>query len=217
MLWLAGLMGLVGASAASVAAAPMAQDVEQALDDRVNRYAPDSARNDLLAGLDGWAVKADSAGRGIARSDPSIREDGSSLAKVHRRGGSRSQNVSDLARSDEMRFASTRPLARDSTHAPTKDTRTKVELGDWIDEGAAAEVVVYDKSRDSLMVVWDDLKGAPEEPIVRVASDPFDAEVKQIVMNDRIIAEVYGDPGLSVRDVTMISLSSALIVGLRPA
>ena len=71
--------------------------------------------------------------------------------------------------------------------------------------------------KDSLVLVWDDLDGPAEEPKVHVETDPYDDEVKHVVMNESSVAEVYGDPNLNTGDIIMIPLSSALIVGLEPA
>ena len=93
----------------------------------------------------------------------------------------------------------------------------QIMLGDWIMEGHPSEVLDYTAGKDSLMLVWDDLEEGTTEPEVEVASDPYDSEVMHIVMNGRSVAEIYGDANLTVQDVTLIPLSSALIVGLEPA
>ncbi len=92
-----------------------------------------------------------------------------------------------------------------------------VALGDWVLQGPPAEMIEYEAEKESLMLVWDDLADGADEPEVRVEHDPDDAEVMHVVMNDYSIAEVHGDPNLSAQDVTVIPLSSALIVGLEPA
>jgi hypothetical protein len=92
----------------------------------------------------------------------------------------------------------------------------KEALGDWIMRGAPAEVLDYQHTSESLMLVWDDLEADAKEPEVSVGSDPFDEEVKHVLMNGKSVAEVYGDPNLTVADLTVIPLSSALIVGLEP-
>jgi hypothetical protein len=89
-------------------------------------------------------------------------------------------------------------------------------LGDWITQGAPSEVLDYQRTEDSLMLVWDDLETDAQEPDVAVESDPFDEDVKHVLMNGKSVAEVYGDPNLTVADLTVIPLSSALIVGLEP-
>ena len=104
-----------------------------------------------------------------------------------------------------------------ATHFADRDHDAPIMLGDWITEGPPAEVLDYEPAKDSLMLVWDDLAPDGHEPTVSVERDPFDAEVMHIVMNGKSVAEIYGDPALSVADITTIPLSSALIVGLEPA
>lgn len=104
-------------------------------------------------------------------------------------------------------------VVADGVEAPSE----QIMLGDWISEGQPSEVLDYETEKDSLMLVWDDMIDGAEEPQVDVAQDPYDHEVMHVLMNGKSVAEVYGDPELSVSDVTIIPLSSALIVGLEPA
>lgn len=86
--------------------------------------------------------------------------------------------------------------------------------GDWINQAHGAEVIDYEATQESLLVVWDDTDPDAQEPSVSVSPDPDDPEVMQINMNGKVLAEVYGDSNLSAGDLTLIPLSSALIVEL---
>lgn len=94
---------------------------------------------------------------------------------------------------------------------------TNFMTGDWINQAKGAEVIDYEASRESLLVVWDDTDLDAHEPSLSVSPDPDDPEVMQVNMNGKVVADVYGDSNLSVADLTLIPLSSALIVGLSPA
>ncbi len=107
--------------------------------------------------------------------------------------------------------------------APTLDSLTDTTdpvpglPGDWLYENDDTEVLDYDAETESLILVWDDLAEGANEPEVSVEEDPFDEDVRQVMMNGKSVAEVYGDPNLNTADITVMPLSSALIVGLEPA
>jgi hypothetical protein len=235
MLWLAGLMGIVGAGAASITYFPTTPEVEDDelpqnsteeehgdLFDHMNSTAsletppdpvlealagpfeePQAASEDAY-GVDVWAHQTkedlyeEAAKTAFDSIDPFLTGE---WMPLH-----------DPDAPSHMPFLLTEML--DGTGETTQDT---FAMGDWVTKGEPAEVLDYDFDKDRLLLVWDDLAGTPKEPEVRVESDPYDPEVKHVMMNDYSVAEVYGDPNLNTGDITMIPLSSALIVGLEPA
>lgn len=89
--------------------------------------------------------------------------------------------------------------------------------GDWISQAHGPEVIDYEADKESILVVWDDTSLEAQEPSLSVSPDPDDPEVMQVNMNGKPLADVYGDPELSVADLVLMPLSSALMVGLSPA
>lgn len=199
MLWLAGLLGIVGAGAASFIISPVEDE------DAVERSdVADDAQGDLLDQI-----------KGLSESDPASGE--TLLHRIaldpNRAGIIDERGPDPLDEPDGY----DRMIAGHGDAFADRDHDAPIMLGDWITEGPPAEVLDYEPAKDSLMLVWDDLAPDGHEPTVSVESDPFDAEVMHIVMNGKSVAEIYGDPALSVADITTIPLSSALIVGLEPA
>jgi len=199
MLWLAGLLGIVGAGAASFIISPLQENEEP--------------QKPLESG-DGLGDLLDQI-KGFSESDPA-----SGTALLHRIAlDPKGAGIVDQADPDPMDA----PISYDQTIAAHGDAIAagsngdQIMLGDWISKGKPAEVLDYEPSKDSLMLVWDDLASDGREPRVSVECDPFDAEVMHILMNGKSVAEIYGDPALTVADITTIPLSSALIVGLEPA
>lgn len=94
---------------------------------------------------------------------------------------------------------------------------TNFMTGDWINQANGPEVIDYEATNESILVVWDDTDFDAREPSLSVSPDPDDPEVMQVNMNGKVVADVYGDSDLSVADLTLMPLSSALIVGLSPA
>lgn len=89
--------------------------------------------------------------------------------------------------------------------------------GDWISQAHGPEVIDYEAEKENILVVWDDTSLEAQEPSLSVSPDPDDPEVMQVNMNGKPLADVYGDPQLSVADLVLMPLSSALMVGLSPA
>jgi hypothetical protein len=89
--------------------------------------------------------------------------------------------------------------------------------GDWISQAHGPEVIDYEAEKESILVVWDDTSLEAQEPSLSVSPDPDDPEVMQVNMNGKPLADIYGDPELSVADLVLMPLSSALMVGLSPA
>ena len=204
MLWLAGLIGIVGAGAASVVITPA--ETDQPDDDETNAPEPEVDHGNLLDHIAG--LKAG----GSSQLDTLV----SDLDALGDRHSESFANTLD-PHEQEVEAAWPEHSLVPFPELPLEGTAEQISLGDWITEGKPAEAVDYDAVKDSLVLVWDDLDGPAEEPEVHVETDPFDDEVKHVVMNESSVAEVYDDPDLSTGDITMIPLSSALIVGLEPA
>lgn len=225
MLWLAGLMGILGAGAASVVVTQL--DIDEPDDDEANTYEPEETHGDLMDEIAGFTG-------GASTQLDTLVSDLDALGDLQDRDfltGAANPDLFD-ENFDELYgdglFDAEEPSppfdAAGYTPSPLphdamsfEDPAEQIRLGDWITEGKAAEVVDYDAGTESLVLVWDDLEGPATEPQVRVETDPFDDEVMHVMMNDTSVAEVYGDPDLTSGDITMIPLSSALIVGLEPA
>lgn len=195
MLWLAGLMGIAGVGAASLITFPPDDEPEEdtpMADDIIQ------TGHDLLDEID--------AQYPTSAAQPDIFE---------------------LVAEDIQAELGTTEMP--DTLAPVETLLTAIEdevfeteseevlVGDWVSQGEPSEVISYRAETESLMLVWDDMATSAKEPDVDVAPDPDDEDVMHVLMNDRSVAEVYGDPDLTAADVTLIPLSSALIVGLEPS
>ena len=203
MLWLAGLLGIVGAGAASLIVAPFENSTENE-DGELEPDASEEGIGNLLDHIRGASATDSFASETLLHR---IALDPGGAGMIDQ------DDPDDLNDSIEDDWAITEhvdPDARANGDRP-------IMLGDWIAEGHTAEVLDYEPAKDSLMLVWDDLATEGKEPLVTVESDPFDTEVMHILLNGKSVAEIYGDPALSVADITTIPLSSALIVGLEPA
>lgn len=245
MLWLAGLFCIAGVGAASFVSLPADEDesdLEPEADDGNMAELDDS--EDLFAQMnaphstDGHDVTTTMQQNDLdvlntVKTDPTQAFDGTD--GIYDLNAARPVSDSDLlpetphalsllgpnAAVDDDYWAFDSETGDDIAiaEAPTieDDTQASPALGDWIQHGAPSEVLDYQHSEESLMLVWDDLETDAPPPEVDVASDPFDDEVKHVLMNGKSVAEVYGDPNMTAADVTVIPLSSALIVGLEPA
>lgn len=244
MLWLAGLLCIAGIGAASIVSIPADQDTADADDEPDAENFPALEPNtDLLDQLD--TIAAGDAAESAWPAQPNrldvlnnIRSAGAARLGS---SGEVSQNIVERADPEIGALDETahplsligRNVDENSDHwvlegvggietdeqiaLPTTEGDQATEtLGDWIMRGAPSEVLDYQHTRESLMLVWDDLETDAKEPEVAVESDPFDEEVKHVLMNGKSVAEIYGDPNMTVADVTVIPLSSALIVGLEP-
>ncbi len=87
-------------------------------------------------------------------------------------------------------------------------------LSEWIEARDGAEGLDYEARTESLMVIWDDTETGATEPRLDVAPDREDPEIMHVSMNGERVAEVHGNSALSVADLMLIPLSSAMAVGL---
>lgn len=99
----------------------------------------------------------------------------------------------------------------DTSSAPTQDG---VPIGDWIDQRAGSDVIDYEPRTECLMLVWDDTSNGSAEPAVDVIPSPENPDVMNVSMNGETVAEVHGNSGFSITDLTLIPLSSAVAIGL---
>jgi hypothetical protein len=218
MLWLAGLLGIVSVGATSlVMHQPDVEAEPEEDDDKFPVDAPGSlAEGDMFEFFPGGS---DTEGSFDATGSDQLSE-----AFFSTQDDS-DYDVFDAAEKDEWPTSDTPaaqvlqeivedPEAAGPLDVDAEANATPVKLWDWLVQGEPSEVLDYDARSDSLMLVWDDLADGAEEPAVRVEKDPFDADVMHVLMNDKSVAEIYGDPDLTSADITMIPLSSALIVGL---
>ena len=98
-----------------------------------------------------------------------------------------------------------------------RSTDDPIALGDWIKEAQGVETMTYEPKTDCLLLVWDDGSLGAVEPDVSVVADFIDPDIVHVFMNGIPVAEVNGDPDLTVADVTLVPLSVAGLVGLSPS
>ncbi|MBW4706520.1 hypothetical protein KX928_01855 [Roseobacter sp. YSTF-M11] len=241
MLWMAGLMGLVGVGAASLVAIKPDEIEDEhedgALED--DGYTADTI--DLFDQFDTLDVSQILGGDAdeviTGTSDTDFIEGGEGDDRIDGEGGSDLifggigsdilngivddpdyAGITDTDASDYLNGGDGDDLlilgANDIAVSGAGDD--EFLLGDWITEGKGVEILDYEPAHDSLMLVWDDTSATADEPDVSVNPDPDDPEVMHISMNGVSVAEIYGDTELSVADLTLIPLSSAEAIGLEP-
>ncbi len=218
MLWLAGLVGMAGVGAAAfVGVKPDTTEEDDTLPDELMT----SGEGETLL----TQIKGHSAAGGLLHSDttvafnaPATAASGDTwgddvlneiMAEFEATGG---ETADTPAPSHETTYSSAMLNAEDVDLG--EESAVDQLLSDWIAERDGAEILDYEARTESLMIVWDDSDAAAAEPQVGVSPDPDDPEVMHVSMNGENVAEVYGDAELSVADLTLIPLSSAMAVGL---
>lgn len=225
MLWLAGLMGMVGVGAAAfvVTQDDLDDDTDDSLPEDESPYITGEGLNQQIDDIfSGRTVGEEVLGYGDDdgddylydfisdndHDDPAVTISGfPGDADVFEDSDGFSTWPGDI----EFATDSYAELPADNALPPW------LALAEWVSEGPASEPMDYDATRDSLVLVWDDTDASATEPEVTVAPDGHDPEVMHVMMNGESVAEVYGDTGLSAADLTVVPLSSAMIVGLEPA
>lgn len=215
MLWLAGLMGLVGVGAASFAVVQIQQDDDE--DDAPPDTGELENNGNLLEQL-GMVSDDD------PMEDPQWADDDDDDILYNdiltaRGFGPASYDTAD----DDAAWADDDLIdLLDPAQPPLPLTGFEAPLpfaaltGDWISQGDPQESFDYDSDTEQLVLVWDDMADGAEEPQVAVNPHPQDIDAMQITMNGAPVAEVAGVPDLSVAHLAVIPLSSALIAGLAP-
>lgn len=99
----------------------------------------------------------------------------------------------------------------------TGEGADQIVLGDWFNEGNAAEIMDFAPNDDSLLFVWDDSGEDAEAPEVSMVTDPENAGRVQVMMGDVVVANVASDAPLDLVDISLIPLSSAFATGLLAA
>lgn len=215
MLWLAGLMGIVGIGAASLVAVHTPEEDgdsladEDVIDEAMMAapgdgfFEPDDpeAASDLpddpMAGtLHAGMLDAEDELPAVASANP-----GSNFDDLHE---------------DDAAADPTEPEEPFDFSVYDAPEYANFMVGDWISNATGPEVLDYEAARESIVVVWDDTDLDAVEPTLSVSPDPDDPEVMQVNADGKVLADIYGDCDLSVCDLTLIPLSSALIVGLTP-
>ena len=90
----------------------------------------------------------------------------------------------------------------------------QIILGDWIANSNPAEVLDFDPSADTMMLVWDDSVDSAEAPEPSLMDHPTDADQKLVFLGDTLIASVKGDTAFDIDDLTLVPLSAAGVMGL---
>jgi hypothetical protein len=202
MLILAGLMGMIGVGAASlVAVQPPAED-----DDYADAPEDQAFPEEMMAQPD--------EALGLAESEPLDPMVGTMHAGLLDDGDIGQDGVADALGEDASDPIA--PLALNESAFDGLEF-SNFMTGDWISQAHGPEVIDYEAEKESILVVWDDTSLEAQEPSLSVSPDPDDPEVMQVNMNGKPLADVYGDPELSVADLVLMPLSSALMVGLSPA
>ncbi|MCV3270246.1 hypothetical protein [Roseobacter sinensis] len=219
MLWLAGLVGMAGVGAAAfVGVKPDTVDEESGVPEDENIHL---GSGDLL--LD--QIREHSTEDGLLQSGTNVDVNAAPIAPTGPGWGDAVLNevMADIESAAEHQpemapFVTGTDLL-DTPEAQMDDAAAPLDqlLSDWIAERVGADILDYEADNDSLMVVWDDTDPMTAEPHVDVLSDPEHPDVMYVSMNGETVAEVYGDSGLSVADLTLIPLSSAMAVGLEAA
>ncbi|AXI49028.1 type I secretion protein [Sulfitobacter sp. SK012] len=88
-----------------------------------------------------------------------------------------------------------------------------IVLGDWINQGDAAEILDFAQEDDSLVLVWDDSDSAAPQPNVSIGTDPAVPGQMQVMLNDVVVAQVNGT-ALNIDDIALLPLSTAAASGL---
>lgn len=222
MLWLAGLMGLVGVGAASFAAVQL-QETSEDEDDvaQADTGEDNQGMLDQIGGAGNWLPAGAGAGLRPDAGDHDLPEDRLSENSLHR-GTDNDILYGEIGRAtipddDASHEADDDPTARADDGESASDGPNMELLVEWITKGKPAEALDYEPATEVLMLVWDDLAEGAEEPAVSVEPDPHDDEVRHVLMNGDSVAEIYGDPELTEADVTIIPLSSAMVAGFAPA
>lgn len=90
-------------------------------------------------------------------------------------------------------------------------------LGDWISEGHSVQVVDFASQEDDLLLIWDDSLESTTEPEIGLNIDPDTPDETQILMGDMIVARIGDGLLITMQDIALMPLSSAVNAGLTPA
>ena len=82
-----------------------------------------------------------------------------------------------------------------------------IMVGDWITEGHAAQIIDFNADEDSIVLVWDNAAG--DEPTIDLAPHPTVADLTQILMNSKAVADVDTDSDIALTDIALIAKSLA--------
>ena len=221
MLWLAGLMGVAGVGAAAFVG--IKTDVAEEEDTLQDEQDQMSDLGDLLT-----QIQDHSGSNGLLQTQPHLNL-ASAAAEPAAIGGWGDDVLNEIMAEFEVEDAapvevdgapepgliySSALLDADDVDLDAEAGADDILLSDWIDQRHGSEILDYEARTESLMLVWDDTTEGAAEPQVGVAPAPDDPEVMQVSMNGENVAEVYGDSELSVADLTLIPLSSAMVIGL---
>lgn len=220
MLWLAGLMGVAGVGAAAFVGLNTDvsdEDTDQALDDT------DATTNpaDLLGKINEYSAAGGPLQTDAPMATPSPVPSATTIGwgddilnEMMAEFDEGAVQEPDDAPPPHHTLYSSAMLDDGEVETEAEAPHIDALLSDWIGQRDGAEILDYQAQTESLVVVWDDTNSDATEPEVSVAPAPDDPEVMQVSMNGEHVAEVYGDAELSVSDLTLIPLSSAVVVGL---
>lgn len=86
------------------------------------------------------------------------------------------------------------------------DDADEIVLGDWIEGGAAAQIMDFVQGEDRLVLSLD-LSNDPD-PDIQITPDSANPDTVRLSLNGSEIAIIYGGAGLSAEDVTLIDHSA---------
>ena len=217
MLWLAGLMGLVGMGAASIAVVQLQQPDDDEDDFIDHDPDVDDAGNllDHVSAYGAPAAPATDQRFSDSEEDAILYDTITDDDMLYAEGGSGFDVPGDDTAQDDVA-----PFAPMPPEPPVAFERTVEEMplaGDWITQAETPEIIDYTARDEQLVLVWDDMTEGAAEPEVAVSADPDDPDVVHVEMNGAPLAEIHGEPGLTLADIALVALSSALIAGLKPS
>ena len=93
------------------------------------------------------------------------------------------------------------------------DGADQIVLGEWIGDGAAAQIMDFMVDDDSLVLVWDDSEADSVEPTISLSIDSDTPAHTLVFMDGTMVAMVNGTD-LIADDIALISLSAATQAGL---
>ncbi|KEJ97321.1 Hemolysin-type calcium-binding repeat-containing protein [Pseudosulfitobacter pseudonitzschiae] len=93
------------------------------------------------------------------------------------------------------------------------DGADTIVMGDWIEAEKSVEIVDFDATDDSIVLVWNDSDAGPE-PVITLQPDATDADIVHVLMDGITVADITGGATLTLGDIALIPLSAAQTSGI---
>ncbi len=114
-----------------------------------------------------------------------------------------------LPEDGEPEIANTRITKIPAQDHENSDLQDPESAGD--DQRLPADIITLDRSQDDLVLIWDDRLGA--EPQIRLAPNPTDPDVIDVMMDEEVVAHVPNATDLDENDIALIPESVANSLG----